>query len=145
SMMLAAYPELVRPFGGVSGYTAAESGWMERLFEDGIHSISETGVLGDVTDANALAREAIFTALAAELSGYLTPQLVLRGEGQAGRSRGPHGRRGSPPGLGLRRDRRRVPARRCRELPLGRRGRGRRPALRHRRRPRPEDVARRYA
>jgi creatinine amidohydrolase len=77
SMMLAAYPELVRPFEGVSGYTAAESGWLETLFQDGVHAISETGVLGEVADANALAGEAIFTALAAELSDYFTKELAL--------------------------------------------------------------------
>jgi creatinine amidohydrolase len=77
SMMLAAYPELVRPFDGVSGYTAAEPGWMETLFENGIHAVSESGVMGDVSDANALAGEAIFTALAAELTGYFTRELAL--------------------------------------------------------------------
>jgi creatinine amidohydrolase len=77
SMMLAAYPELVRPFQGVSGYTAAEPGWMETLFEDGVHAISESGVLGEVSDANALAGEAIFAALAAELVEYFTKELAL--------------------------------------------------------------------
>ena len=59
------------------GYTAAEPGWMETLFDDGIHAISESGVLGEVADANALAGEAIFAALAAELSEYFTRELAL--------------------------------------------------------------------
>ena len=40
SMMLAAYSGLVRPFDGVEGYTAAEPGWLQRIFED-IRPVSE--------------------------------------------------------------------------------------------------------
>jgi creatinine amidohydrolase len=74
SMMLAAFPELVRPFDGVTGYTAAEPGWLERVF-DGIHTLSETGVLGDVRGANAAAGEAMFTALADELADFFAREL----------------------------------------------------------------------
>ena len=52
SMMLAAYPDLVRPFDEVEGYTAAEPGWLQRIFEEGIRPVSESGVLGDVAGAN---------------------------------------------------------------------------------------------
>ena len=77
STMLAAHPELVRPFEDVTGYTAAEPGWLERLFAEGIRPISETGVLGDLTGANAEAGEAIFAALADEVAGFFRAQLEL--------------------------------------------------------------------
>jgi creatinine amidohydrolase len=78
SMMLAAYPDLVRPFDGVEGYTAAEPGWLEQMFEHGIKPISETGVLGELRDANAAAGEALLAAIAEELAGYFTRQLDLK-------------------------------------------------------------------
>jgi creatinine amidohydrolase len=77
SMMLAAHPHLVRSFEGVAGYTAAEPGWLPRLFEEGIRPISESGVLGDVRGATAEVGEAIFAALADELSAYFTRELRL--------------------------------------------------------------------
>jgi creatinine amidohydrolase len=77
STMLAAQPELVRPFDGVKGYTAAEPGWLERLFVEGIRPISETGVLGDLTGANAEAGKAIFAALADEVAGFFRAELEL--------------------------------------------------------------------
>jgi creatinine amidohydrolase len=77
STMLAAYPELVRPFDGVEGYTAAEPGWLERLFVEGIRPISESGVLGDVSGANAEAGQAIFAALADELATFFSAELDL--------------------------------------------------------------------
>jgi creatinine amidohydrolase len=77
STMLAAHSELVRPFDGVRGYTAAEPGWLERLFVEGIRPISETGVLGDVSGANAEAGEAILSAVADELAGFFRAELDL--------------------------------------------------------------------
>ena len=77
STMLAAHPDLVRPFDGVEGYTAAEPGWLERLFVEGIRPISESGVLGDVRGANAAAGEAIFVALADELAAFFSAELGL--------------------------------------------------------------------
>jgi creatinine amidohydrolase len=77
STMLAAHSELVRPFDGVRGYTAAEPGWLERLFVEGIRPISETGVLGDLAGANAEAGEAIFSAVADELAGFFRAELDL--------------------------------------------------------------------
>ena len=38
---------------GVEGYTAAEPGWMERIWADGIAALSSTGVLGDPSGATA--------------------------------------------------------------------------------------------
>jgi creatinine amidohydrolase len=77
SAMLAEHPDLVRPFEGVVGYTAAEPGWMERLFAEGIRPLSESGVLGDVRGANAQAGEAIFVALADELAAFFARELDL--------------------------------------------------------------------
>ena len=59
------------------GYTAAEPGWLERIFEEGIRPVSESGVLGDVSGANAEVGEALFAALADELAGYFTRELDL--------------------------------------------------------------------
>jgi creatinine amidohydrolase len=60
-------PHLVRDFTDVTGYTAAEPGWLERLFEGGVRPLSETGVLGDPRGATALAGVAIVQALVEEL------------------------------------------------------------------------------
>jgi creatinine amidohydrolase len=77
SMMLAAYPDLVRPFDGVNGYMAAEPGWLQRIFEEGIRPVSESGVLGDVRGANREVGDALFAALAEEIAGYFTRELRL--------------------------------------------------------------------
>jgi len=77
STMLAERPELVRPFEGVEGYTAAEPGWLERVFAEGIRPLSASGVLGDVAGANARAGEAIFAALADELAAFFVAELEL--------------------------------------------------------------------
>jgi len=75
--MLAAYPGLVRPFGGVEAYTAAQPGWLQRIFEAGIRPVSESGVLGDVRGASPEVGDALFAALAAELAGHFTRELGL--------------------------------------------------------------------
>jgi len=77
SMMLEAYPDLVRRFDDVEGYTAAEPGWLQRIFEEGIRPVSESGVLGDVRGANREVGDALFAALADELAGYFTRALDL--------------------------------------------------------------------
>ena len=77
SMMLAAYGETVRPFDGVEGYTAAEPGWLDRIFEDGIRPVSESGVLGDVRGASPAIGVALFAALADELASYFIGELGL--------------------------------------------------------------------
>jgi creatinine amidohydrolase len=77
STMLAAHPDLVRPFEGVKGYTAAEPDWLQRLFVEGIRPISESGVLGDLTGANAEAGRAILSAVADEMAGFFRAELDL--------------------------------------------------------------------
>ncbi len=77
SMMLAAFPDLVRPLSEVTGYTEAEPGWLERIFTEGIRPVSDTGVLGDVRGANAEAGDAIFAATADELASFFADQLQL--------------------------------------------------------------------
>jgi len=77
STMLAEHPDLVRPFDGVEGYTAAEQGWLERIFAEGIRPVSASGVLGDLAGANAEAGERIFAALAAELAEFFAAELGL--------------------------------------------------------------------
>jgi creatinine amidohydrolase len=77
SMMLATFPELVRPFDGVVGYTAAEPGWLERIFAEGIRPVSESGVLGDVSGASAPVGEALFAGMADELATFFARELQL--------------------------------------------------------------------
>ncbi|HEV7641687.1 MAG TPA: creatininase family protein [Gaiellaceae bacterium] len=64
SQGLAEFPQLVRPFDDVVGYTAADPGWLDRVLVDGLHSVSPSGVLGSPAGANATAGAAIFDALA---------------------------------------------------------------------------------
>jgi creatinine amidohydrolase len=75
SQSLAIYPQLVRPFEDVEGYTAAEDGWLERMLEAGIDSISPSGVLGDVRPATAEAGESILAHLTDYLAGWITASL----------------------------------------------------------------------
>ena len=77
SMMLAAYGDLVRRFDEVDGYTAAEPGWLQRIFEEGVRPVSESGVLGDVSGASREVGDALFAALAEELAGHFTRELDL--------------------------------------------------------------------
>jgi creatinine amidohydrolase len=64
-------PHLVRDFEGVTGYTAAEPGWLERLLSEGVRPISETGVLGDPQGATAIAGTAVVQALVEELTHWV--------------------------------------------------------------------------
>ena len=64
-------PGLVRDFEGVEGYTAAEEGWMDRIWSEGLAALTSTGVLGDPVGASAAAGEAIFEALVEELAGWI--------------------------------------------------------------------------
>lgn len=75
SMMLAEFPELVRPYEDVEGYTAAEPGWLERIFTEGIRPVSETGVLGDVVGADASVGRALFTGIVEELAAFFAREL----------------------------------------------------------------------
>jgi creatinine amidohydrolase len=77
SVGLTVFPDLVRDYEHVEGYTAAEPGWMDRIFPEGLHALAESGVLGDPTTANAEAGQAIFDALVQELAGWITRELDL--------------------------------------------------------------------
>ena len=52
SVGLALFDALVADHDSVVGYTAAEPGWMERIWSDGIAALSSSGVLGDPAGAN---------------------------------------------------------------------------------------------
>jgi creatinine amidohydrolase len=67
SQGLHAFPELVHDFSGVTGYLAAEDGWLDRVLAEGIHAVTESGVLGSPKGASAEAGAAIFDALCEEL------------------------------------------------------------------------------
>jgi creatinine amidohydrolase len=75
SQGLALFPELVRPYGGVDGYTAQEEGWLDRMHAEGMRAVSPSGVLGDPPLARAEAGEPIFEAIAAELVRWIADEL----------------------------------------------------------------------
>jgi creatinine amidohydrolase len=65
----------VGEFENVWGYTAAEPGWHERILDEGLHAVTETGVLGLPAGANAEAGRAILDALAGLLAGWMASEL----------------------------------------------------------------------
>lgn len=75
SQGLALFPELVRPFGDVIGYTANEDGWLDRMLRDGMKAVSPTGVLGDVRSSDAVAGEQVFAAITDYLVGWIVEGL----------------------------------------------------------------------
>lgn len=75
SQALVAFPELVRPFEDVTGYDEAQEGWLARMLEEGLETISPSGVLGDPTPATAKAGEAIFSHIAEYLVGWIVDSL----------------------------------------------------------------------
>jgi creatinine amidohydrolase/Fe(II)-dependent formamide hydrolase-like protein len=75
SQMLDAYPDAVRPFADVVGYTAAEADWQERLWAEGIHGLTENGVLGDPRPATAEAGAATTAAIRDELVRWICDEL----------------------------------------------------------------------
>jgi creatinine amidohydrolase len=77
SQGLSAFPELVRDFDGVVGYTAAEDGWLDRVLAEGLDAVSESGVLGSPQGANAEAGAAIFAALVDELAARVEAEFGL--------------------------------------------------------------------
>jgi creatinine amidohydrolase len=77
SVALTAFPTLVRDFTEVEGYTAAEDGWMERIWQDGLDALAASGVLGDPRLATAEAGRAVFDALVRELTGWISRELEI--------------------------------------------------------------------
>jgi creatinine amidohydrolase len=64
------------PFdAALEGYTAAEPGWLDRMFADGVAALSENGILGRPAGATAAAGDAIFAALADELTTWIADAL----------------------------------------------------------------------
>ena len=76
-MGLALFDGFVGDHDGVEGYTAAEPGWTERIWADGIAALSSTGVLGDPAGSTAEAGQAIFDALADELAGWIAREFSI--------------------------------------------------------------------
>ena len=74
SQALAVFPELVRPFQDIPGYTAAEKGWLD-ILQNGTDALSPSGVLGNVEPATAEAGEAIFAHLTEYLVEWITGSL----------------------------------------------------------------------
>ncbi len=65
----------VADFDDVEGYVAAEPGWAERAFGQGLRAFTATGVLGRPAGATADAGRAIMDALADQLAGWAVEQL----------------------------------------------------------------------
>lgn len=78
SQGLAEFPDLVRPFREVVGYTAAEPGWLERTLVDGLHTVTSSGVLGSPREASAAVGAAIFDAIADLLIAKVESAFGLR-------------------------------------------------------------------
>jgi creatinine amidohydrolase len=70
-------PGLVKPFADLHGYLAAEPGWLERVVSEGLHAVTENGVLGDPALSTEEAGRAMFEALVAELTAWVTASLEL--------------------------------------------------------------------
>jgi creatinine amidohydrolase/Fe(II)-dependent formamide hydrolase-like protein len=69
--------DLLDQIGQAADYTAADDGWLELLFADGVLALSDNGVLGDPTRASAAAGEAIMDALTDEIHGWMSRELSL--------------------------------------------------------------------
>ena len=70
SQALHLFPDDVLEFEGLVGYVAAEDGWLDTLFADGVHALSDIGVLGEPHGATAEAGEQIMLALAERIAGW---------------------------------------------------------------------------
>jgi creatinine amidohydrolase len=68
----------VGAFDDVDGYTAAEEGWRDRLWAEGIHSLTDTGILGLPRGATAEAGEAIVARLADVIARWLATELGVK-------------------------------------------------------------------
>ena len=77
SLALAAFPELVREYDGVTGLSDPYDGWLDDVLQKGIDGVSATGVLGDVRPSSAEAGEAIFESVANLLAGWLVETFGL--------------------------------------------------------------------
>jgi creatinine amidohydrolase len=77
SVGVALFDGLVGDHEGVEGYTAAEPGWTDRIWADGIAALTSTGVLGDPSGATADAGRAIFDALVDELAGWIVREFDI--------------------------------------------------------------------
>ena len=78
SLALHLFPTLVdASFGTVAGCVQAEPGWRERLFEQGVRALSETGVLGAPELATADLGEAVFQGLVDLLAEWISTELAI--------------------------------------------------------------------
>lgn len=78
SAMLAVMPGHVGAYRDVTGYLAAEDGWLDRLGRDGTASLHRTGVLGDPRQASAETGAAVMRALADLLADWVAERFELR-------------------------------------------------------------------
>ncbi|HEY2041292.1 MAG TPA: creatininase family protein [Jatrophihabitans sp.] len=69
--------DAVGDFGDLHGYIAAEPGWTERLFRDGVAGLSMNGIIGDPRGASAAAGEAFLNAIARRIALQFAAELGL--------------------------------------------------------------------
>jgi creatinine amidohydrolase len=69
--------EAVGDFHDVCGYIAAESGWTDRLFREGVSGLSAIGVVGDPRRASPAAGELFLEAIAQVIARRFTIELNL--------------------------------------------------------------------
>jgi creatinine amidohydrolase len=70
--------DAVGDFNDVHGYVAAEPGWTDRLFRDGVAGLSANGIIGDPRDASAAAGEQFLTAIAQRIAHQFAVELDLK-------------------------------------------------------------------
>jgi creatinine amidohydrolase len=69
--------DAVGDFRDVHGYIAAEPGWTDRFFREGVSGLSEIGVIGDPRDASPAAGERFLEAIARVIAHHFTIELEL--------------------------------------------------------------------
>jgi creatinine amidohydrolase len=75
SQLLVVAPHLVRDFVGVEGYTEAAPDYLEQMVSQGLHNLSDTGILGTPAGATAAAGEEILAALTSEHARWIASGL----------------------------------------------------------------------
>jgi len=69
--------EAVGDFHDVHGYIAAEAGWTDRFFREGVSGLSAIGVVGDPRHASPAAGERFIEAIAQLIARHFTIELEL--------------------------------------------------------------------
>jgi|SRR5579864_2568177 len=77
SLMLHLAGDLCRDHRSIGGYEPTDDAWLERVMNDGIQTVSPTGVLGSPAGATEAIGCAIFMALTSELATWLESAFLI--------------------------------------------------------------------